>query len=168
MSANKKPKKKQPVKRKKPMPGPVTAEIKSEVITSTNSTLDELEVPGEKKLKVAGEGPNTPKPKEVAPTASGATPIYSVIQTANPISALYEYCKKVKYPDPAFECVSENILETWQKNNHTFKRSEEHTSELSHITISYAVFCLKKKKPPPPPPPLPTPTFESHTTSSTY
>ncbi len=94
MSANKKPKKKQPVKRKKPMPGPVTAEIKSEVITSTNSTLDELEVPGEKKLKVAGEGPNTPKPKEVAPTASGATPIYSVIQTANPISALYEYCKK--------------------------------------------------------------------------
>src|SRR5437667_2096343 len=24
-------------------------------------------------------------------------------------------------------------------------RSEEHTSELSHITISYAVFCLKKK-----------------------
>ena len=25
-------------------------------------------------------------------------------------------------------------------------RSEEHTSELRHITISYAVFCLKKKK----------------------
>src|SRR5438094_5893253 len=24
-------------------------------------------------------------------------------------------------------------------------RSEEHTSELSHRTISYAVFCLKKK-----------------------
>src|SRR6266540_6766224 len=28
----------------------------------------------------------------------------------------------------------------------TVARSEEHTSELSHITISYAVFCLKKKK----------------------
>src|SRR5437899_7623750 len=26
------------------------------------------------------------------------------------------------------------------------KRSEEHTSELSHLGISYAVFCLKKKK----------------------
>ena len=26
------------------------------------------------------------------------------------------------------------------------KRSEEHTSELSHKPISYAVFCLKKKK----------------------
>src|SRR5256885_7465083 len=25
-------------------------------------------------------------------------------------------------------------------------RSEEHTSELSHPVISYAVFCLKKKK----------------------
>src|SRR5258705_5902053 len=25
-------------------------------------------------------------------------------------------------------------------------RSEEHTSELSHLGISYAVFCLKKKR----------------------
>src|SRR5215510_15313704 len=25
-------------------------------------------------------------------------------------------------------------------------RSEEHTSELQHVAISYAVFCLKKKK----------------------
>src|SRR5271167_5052048 len=25
-------------------------------------------------------------------------------------------------------------------------RSEEHTSESSHVSISYAVFCLKKKK----------------------
>ena len=27
-----------------------------------------------------------------------------------------------------------------------YKRSEEHTLNSSHITISYAVFCLKKKK----------------------
>src|SRR5690554_7637318 len=27
-------------------------------------------------------------------------------------------------------------------------RSEEHTSELRHVRISYAVFCLKKKKTP--------------------
>src|SRR5256885_8530177 len=26
------------------------------------------------------------------------------------------------------------------------RRSEEHTSELHHLVISYAVFCLKKKK----------------------
>src|SRR5690625_7125998 len=30
------------------------------------------------------------------------------------------------------------ILRMW-------RRSEEHTSELSHVAISYAVFCLKKK-----------------------
>src|SRR3712207_7505225 len=28
----------------------------------------------------------------------------------------------------------------------TIIRSEEHTSELQHANISYAVFCLKKKK----------------------
>src|SRR5690606_41148185 len=28
----------------------------------------------------------------------------------------------------------------------TRARSEEHTSELHHVKISYAVFCLKKKK----------------------
>lgn len=62
----------------------------NEVITSTNTTLDSLDIPGEKKLKASGEGPNTPK----AAVTSGVTPVYSVIQTANPISALYEYCKK--------------------------------------------------------------------------
>src|SRR3712207_8156574 len=34
------------------------------------------------------------------------------------------------------------------------RRSEEHTSELSHANISYAVFCLKKKKQLPLPIPL--------------
>src|SRR5438445_6021207 len=33
------------------------------------------------------------------------------------------------------------IIELWQ-----YQRSEEHTSELRHANISYAVFCLKKKK----------------------
>src|SRR3954466_15437391 len=49
-------------------------------------------------------------------------------------------------------------------------RSEEHTSELQHTIISYAVFCLKKEpsqthpprqppphQPPPPAPPSPPP-----------
>src|SRR2546430_16822569 len=35
----------------------------------------------------------------------------------------------------------------WRRPSFTIrKRSEEHTSELSHSQISYAVFCLKKKK----------------------
>src|SRR5690606_40955595 len=29
---------------------------------------------------------------------------------------------------------------------YVLRRSEEHTSESSHVKISYAVFCLKKKK----------------------
>src|SRR5690606_41718617 len=29
---------------------------------------------------------------------------------------------------------------------HSRNRSEEHTSDSSHVKISYAVFCLKKKK----------------------
>src|SRR2546426_8415278 len=32
------------------------------------------------------------------------------------------------------------------KNRRISVRSEEHTSESSHLVISYAVFCLKKKK----------------------
>ena len=30
----------------------------------------------------------------------------------------------VKVADPEFECVAENVLETWQKDNHTFKKTE--------------------------------------------
>ena len=30
----------------------------------------------------------------------------------------------VKVSDPEFECVAENVLETWQKDNHTFKKTE--------------------------------------------
>src|SRR2546430_3574169 len=38
---------------------------------------------------------------------------------------------------PAGQLAGEDLLKI---------RSEEHTSELSHSQISYAVFCLKKKK----------------------
>src|SRR5690554_7119941 len=34
----------------------------------------------------------------------------------------------------------------WRRRLASLLRSEEHTSELSHVRISYAVFCLKKKK----------------------
>ena len=102
-NASKVPKKKQPNKRKKPMPAAPPSEavltpaagngVKAEVITSTNTTLQNLDIPGEKRIKkegISGIGP------QAAPAVPGATPVYSVIQTANPISALYEYCKKGK------------------------------------------------------------------------
>src|SRR5256885_9579074 len=40
---------------------------------------------------------------------------------------------------PADDCA------LWPVYWSTPARSEEHTSELSHLVISYAVFCLKKK-----------------------
>jgi len=153
-NATKAPKKKQPSKRKKPMPtaapggagvlAPVAAgDGKGEVITSTNTTLQNLDIPGEKRLKSGGGEGIGP---QASPAKPGETPVYSVIQTANPISALYEYCKKgkVKYPDPAYECVSENVLETWQKNNHTFKKTE-YTMKLEVAGKSYFGSANTKK-----------------------
>merc|ERR1711935_418233 len=153
-NATKAPKKKQPSKRKKPMPtaapggagvlAPVAAgDGKGEVITSTNTTLQNLDIPGEKRLKSGGGEGIGP---QASPAKPGETPVYSVIQTANPISALYEYCKKgkVKYPDPVYECVSENVLETWQKNNHTFKKTE-YTMKLEVAGKSYFGSANTKK-----------------------
>src|SRR5215475_15283775 len=42
-------------------------------------------------------------------------------------------------------------------------RSEEHTSESSHVKISYAVFCLKKKKKTKHPPTHKTKKTNTHT-----
>lgn len=103
VNASKVPKKKTPNKRKKPMPtaapGPAVLAPtaagggnSNEVITSTNTTLQNLDIPGEKRLKTES-GQAVPVAKQ-EPGNPGNTPVYSVIQTANPISALYEYCKK--------------------------------------------------------------------------
>jgi len=158
INASKAPKRSKPNKRKKPMPTApgtttvsasgevqVKTEIKSEVVTSTNTTMEDIEIPGEKRLKSGGEGPTAPKAAKIGPNQPApGTPIYQVIQTGNAISALYEYCKKVKYPDPAFECVSENVLETWQKNNHTFKKTE-YTMKLEVAGKSYFGSANTKK-----------------------
>jgi len=76
---------------------------------------------GEESAAAAGAGAK--KAKDATESAT-PKPAYSVIQATNPISALYEYCRKIKTSDPDFECVSENVLETWQKDNHTFKKTE--------------------------------------------
>src|SRR5690554_8050468 len=39
----------------------------------------------------------------------------------------------------------DELLNTWPGFLKPLVRSEEHTSESSHVRISYAVFCLKKK-----------------------
>src|SRR2546426_5636866 len=53
----------------------------------------------------------------------------------------------MSFQDSNNESVPQN---NWSRGNlvraEPAKRSEEHTSEPSHLVISYAVFCLKKKK----------------------
>src|SRR3712207_8808925 len=78
---------------------------------------------------------------------TATTEIYTLsLHDALPISPPAAYQGKLR--------TSSQII--WQKEaagrsvliHETLKRlrSEEHTSELSHANISYAVFCLKKKK----------------------
>lgn len=67
-----------------------------------------------------------------------------VITADNPISCLFEYAKKVKIPDPEFDCVAENLLETWQKGNQTFKKVE-YTMQLQVDGKTYLAASNTKK-----------------------
>ena len=84
-----------------------------------------------------------PEPKKDPNNVSGK-PIYAVIQNPNPISALHEYCKKAKIPEPEFDCVSENVLETWQKAERTFKKIE-YTIRLELNGKTYFAAANNKK-----------------------
>jgi len=67
-----------------------------------------------------------------------------VITADNPISCLFEYAKKVKIPDPEFSCIAENLLETWQKANQTFKKIE-YTMQLKIDDKTYLASSNQKK-----------------------
>ena len=67
-----------------------------------------------------------------------------VITADNPISCLFEYSKKVKIADPEFECVAENLLETWQKGNQTYKKVE-YTMQLKIDDKTYLAASNTKK-----------------------
>src|SRR5438270_1244749 len=49
-------------------------------------------------------------------------------------------------PDGIFERRPDDASKIGTRKREGYMRSEEHTSELQHSQISYAVFCLKKKK----------------------
>jgi len=85
-----------------------------------------------------GFGP--PPPKKKAADENGKV----VITADNPISCLFEYSKKVKIPDPDFQCVAENLLETWQKANQTFKKVE-YTMQLQIDGKTYLASSNTKK-----------------------
>src|SRR5690348_17592161 len=59
------------------------------------------------------------------------------------IDTSYKFPEMIEFRDSyAREIGAELIV---HQNREALERSEEHTSELSHPSISYAVFCLKKK-----------------------
>jgi len=89
--------------------------------------------PKRQQVKTEGGEPNKAGPQKLSAQAQQPQPAkdpssgkmaQEVILNPNPISALHEYCKKAKIPDPEFECVSESVLETWQKGDKTFKKTE--------------------------------------------
>src|SRR3546814_6247277 len=59
----------------------------------------------------------------------------------------HNYAFALHYPSTGRTVIERRISFDPPRDGHTFRRSEEHTSELqSLMRISYAVFCLKKKK----------------------
>src|SRR6058998_4372311 len=74
---------------------------------------------------------------------TATTEIYTVMNTLSLHDALPIWTK----PRNASSASSRRLSAPPRRRSPSRSRSEEHTSELqSLITISYAVFCLKKKK----------------------
>src|SRR5207249_9293800 len=59
-------------------------------------------------------------------------------------------CPEANYPPRLFHYKTVDLTDTVYSEHRMpddqVKRSEEHTSNSSHVSNSYAVFCLKKKK----------------------
>merc|ERR1712013_76446 len=102
-----------------------------------SSTSDEVSVDDD---EVDGRGGPSPKKKSQPESEDGKV----VIAADNPVSCLYEYAKKVKIPDPEFSCIAENLLETWQKANQTFKKIE-YTIQLKIDGKTYLASSNQKK-----------------------
>jgi len=92
------------------------------------------------KKRAGSGGFGSPPAKKKVPEDDGKI----VITADNPISCLFEYAKKVKIADPEFDCVAENLLETWQKGNQTFKKVE-YTMQLQVDGKTYLAASNTKK-----------------------
>lgn len=95
---------------------------------------------GNKRPGFGSRGGPSPKKKSQPESEDGKV----VITADNPVSCLYEYAKKVKIPDPEFSCIAENLLETWQKANQTFKKIE-YTIQLKIDGKTYLASSNQKK-----------------------
>src|SRR2546430_10134780 len=63
-----------------------------------------------------------------------------------PRSTLFPYTTLFRSVRPLVVVAADPRVEDRNDEQRRQHRSEEHTSELRHSQISYAVFCLKKKK----------------------
>src|SRR5471032_3514415 len=63
-----------------------------------------------------------------------------------PRSTLFPYTTLFRSPACCVRMLPNTLSRSADSASGVSARSEEHTSDSSHITISYAVFCLKKKK----------------------
>ncbi|CAB4057005.1 unnamed protein product [Lepeophtheirus salmonis] len=92
---------------------------KQNLSSPENPSLDKVTTPLKAEVPVKVEDNSTPlsATTDIAQLPSNL-PIFEQITSSNPISCLYEYCKKAKFDDPVFECVSENVVETWLKEIH--------------------------------------------------
>ncbi|XP_040577108.1 uncharacterized protein [Lepeophtheirus salmonis] len=98
---------------------------KANLSSPENPSLDKVTTPLKAEVPVKVEDNSTPlsATTDIAQLPSNL-PIFEQITSSNPISCLYEYCKKAKFDDPVFECVSENVVETWLKGQQTLKKTE--------------------------------------------
>merc|ERR1712032_417154 len=95
---------------------------------------------GTKRPGFGSRGGPSPKKKQQSEPEDGKV----VITADNPVSCLYEYAKNVKIADPEFSCIAENLLETWQKANQTFKKIE-YTMQLKIDGKTYLASSNQKK-----------------------
>ena len=79
---------------------------------------------------------------QVYESTSGLKPGEPVIGTGNPLSVLLG----PGIIGQLYDGIQRPLKELSKASGSFSGRSEEHTSELRHTVISYAVFCLKKKK----------------------
>ena len=64
----------------------------------------------------------------------------------NPISKLYEYCKKRKQPEPLFEVIAENVLETRKTHQGFTLKKTEFTMQCTVQGKKFVGTAMNKKQ----------------------
>ena len=83
----------------------------------------------------AGETPTpAPTPKVLNPSQN------------NPISKLYEFCKKKRHPEPVFETLAENVLETRKTQQGFTLKKTEFTMQCSILGKKFLGVAMTKKQ----------------------